>query len=716
MATSHEEEWRVFYDAKDVADRDAIKQQLIDIEEQERAEESDNQSVDGSDAGSLVSTLTSSIAGRSVMSSSLRSVASTIIQPKKRMRTASYSVLGVQIDSATLAHYVTTQLHYARRDCHIHLRERMLPLDSLKTLRIGAFRQNEACSLSCQTQTLEIRVYQVMVDDPEMLKAIRGAEHMFLDSNAIQPIARYGGLLANNPDQIAVHVCSQFCPFVLAEHYADLFGEDDADRVWISNQWHRIPVQIPNLPTTISFCDDHARFHVCAEMCEHMVHSGRGKKICAISRRVVNDEMSNEFGDGVGTSAQQEKTAENKGYLDETDGERRRRRSVVARSKAFLAATHVVNGVRVARTPGTRATSSARRTAKSRRTTSNAQQEPIIVVLTAEEMLSCGATVQDNDMTATTTMRFIPQIPFSEREPGKHNRQLALDRLWNISHRVERRKTFQFSGKIQTELIANEYLFSLCCEEACAVFYQLFMGAERTALEAVRYRKAVGKAEKAVEQHVAQRTKERLPIVASTCEEIYEATLSANSRRFPPIEMSGEFYKVIEAYYAIRCVLFFFQLLALPVRERGMLSGDTEEAIRTAFSFRHYAVVIYDLMRIGFTVGNIVVLDRDDFIPHMYYPDSIVLKSIGDPEKACTLIKGLISTLLRTARDTRNGVSMRYVQDTTLPWETLVAESERPGGARRVALGVINKRAKQLYDIGYVRPPSPVREIDDRYG
>lgn len=258
-------------------------------------------------------------------------------------------------------------------------------------------------------------------------------------------------------------------------------------------------------------------------------------------------------------------------------------------------------------------------------------------------------------------------------------------------------------------MFGDGHLFAKSCERAAAILHHLLVGRERLAIEAARHEKVLPRAEKAVEAYVARCTAAGAPIVVAQCAAIHEATLNACARRYPAVELSAEMYAVLETYYAMRATMFYFGLMALPVRQVTMMRQDEIDTISSAFSFEAFCVVIYDLMRTGYQLRNVTLLARDTFLVERLFPSSSVLKAMGMLEKPCTNIKGLITTILKVAQP--HGISPHYVTDTTLTWTELAELATQPEPARRVVEALVVRRAAQLHALRAVRPPSPERPL-----
>lgn len=387
-----------------------------------------------------------------------RSTNSADAPPAKRARTATYKKLHAIIDRTLFEHGIVTLLHLAHAEAELRYDETRRPTDAIGRLLPAAFRPNELCASACTAEQVPIALFLVAVDTDEALaQRARDAQHMFLSADSTTAAGRLGVLTTLACASSVVHVCSAYCPYALGARHPEWFASaDDAvepDAFWNSARWHQTPLtHIRDVPTTVYRCRTHNRFHVCGSVCEYMFDGVAGVKTCPISQRVVSDDATHTFGDGVGTAEQREKTAEAKGRSD--DNEHRRRSMLAARTRLYETATVLVNGVRVRRSAGVRAATSAlrRKAGKAKKVTPEDQQERVVTTASSAEVASCRpmshrSTAPEPSMTISA----IAQVPFSERVP-KFDHQFAIDRLHAMLHRVDRRAAFALSPAISRQV------------------------------------------------------------------------------------------------------------------------------------------------------------------------------------------------------------------------------------------------------------------------
>jgi hypothetical protein len=652
--------------------------------------------------------------------------------PKKAV-SMTYKTANVHMDTLLMMYYLQLQLYHAKRLFDDRQSSLLSIYETMEKISVRQYIPQDLCEMTCRTESFPIILYVVTFESDEMYARAQLAPHMFMKPEASQVAMRFGHVLMSDVDRVLVHVCSNYCPYQIRLRNPELFGngttgqsnldnddddaaerrqqqEEDQDAVWASDQWHLRKVSFAELPTPVYFCRNHYRFHVCNQLCDSTVRIGHAN-MCAISRREVSNIALHQFGDGVGTAEQMEKTDANKG-ISGGDGDgtnnKRRRRSASVRAAVFNAATHVVNGVRQRRGVGTRANSKRRLAGKARRTTQSSKQTPITLWLTAEQLESNGCHVPPDR--AEKNVTDIARPPFSERVPGTRDAEFLLDGLRNVELRSVRRTRFTLPAHLHAEAYYSDpQLFALTCEEVASVFFRLIAGAQRRAINEARMAKVEAMADKAVEQYITQCRKARKPEIITQCELIRETTRKNAIRIFPVIQLASGLYEALETHYTLQVIVFYFTYLAAPVRGFGVLASEVEDTVGTGFALGHFAVVILDLMRNGLVVDGITILERDTFLL-TYFPDSGTIKALGMLEKTCTYIKGLVMTYIRAMRT--HGIPLLFLRRTALSMEEIAtAAYTRAPGAEVVRI-FTQRRIEELRSISVVTPPSPLREVE----
>jgi hypothetical protein len=634
------------------------------------------------------------------------------------------------MDTMLMMYYLQYQLYHAKRVYDDRQSSLLTIQETMERMSVRMYITQDLCEMTCRTESFPIRLYIVMFPPTEeqLYRRALLTPHMFMKKEASAVASHFGLILNCDVDRALVHVCSHYCPYQIRVRTPELFGtgtsnldndDDDADKrkaqedqdaVWADERWHLQPVKLAELTDQIYFCRDHYRFHVCNQLCDATVRRGHSN-VCAISRQEVTNIALHQFGDGVGTAEQMEKTDVNKG-ISGGDGDgntnKRRRRSASVRAAVFNAATYVVNGVRQRRVIGTRANSKRRSAGKARRVTAGSKQTQITLWLTAEQLEENGCQVPPDR--SSTNVTDIARPPFSERVPGKYDAEFLLDGLRTVELRSVRRTRFTIAPQLHSEAyFSDSHLFALVCEEIASVFYRLIAGAQRRAINAVRLQKADIVADKAVEQYISGCRKGRKAEIITQCELIRETARRSAIRIFPVIQVASALYEALETHYTLQVMLFYSTYLAAPVRGHGVMATEVEETIGTGFALGHFAVVILDLMRTGLVIDGITILERDTFLLS-YFPDSGTIKALGMLEKTCTYIKGLVMTYIRGMRS--HGIPLLYLRRTALSMDEIVTASyTRMPGAEVVRL-FTERRINDLRSISAVEPPSPVREDD----
>lgn len=630
----------------------------------------------------------------------------------KKPRMSNFKILLRGVDGLLFDHAVCSLLSEAYRLAQQRYNERRTPSASIAALSPAAYRLDVACTNACVVETVPVALYSASwADSAEDRERMLAAKHMFFQPLFVRVAGRLRILTVADSVKRTLHVCSPYCPFVLLQRDPSLVDLTDADdKLASSDFWHARQIKSEYLPSTVYRCATHNRFHVCSAFCDYVADNQSGVKLCPVSKRAVADEVQHSFGDGVGSAEQQAKSDEAKGVrgsgADDSEGKRNLRTIVNAHNRLYAAATIEVNGRRVRRGPGDRATSMRRKVSRAMRRTPEDQQPRRTTVASPSEVDACRPYNQKSKTAELPmTISAIAHRSFPERV-AKDNHEFALDALHEMLHRVDRRTTFTFTDAVSRRvLFGNPTVFATCCERAAAIFYHLLFGLERRAKERARFEASHVQAERSVDQFVARCEANNTPVSLSQCIGHYEATMNAKTRRYPAVEFSAELYATLEAYYAVRATIFFFGLLSLPVRNATMMRADEIETIATAFGFESYCVVIYDLMHTGYGVRGVTNLARDNFVAERLFPSSSTLKQLGMLEKPVTNIKTIITSIFKAVEP--NGVSPQYVLDTTLSWTRIVAISMEPNPARRVVEELLDKRDAQLYALRMVRPPSP---------
>lgn len=638
------------------------------------------------------------------------------------------SLLG-EDDGKTLSRAICEQLALAKEEDVARRAQVVDPLSTLDTLSILAFQPKTQCTSACTITQLPMRAYLVTTDDASVLGEIRAARHMFLSPAGTEAAKRLRMIerLGAAEGQSAIHICSPLCPLPVYEgDGAPLFDADDPDMLWVDHAWHVTELASNELPQTAYWCAQHERFHMCGLHCDQSVERSHGARECPISHRVVTSEINPVFGDGTGTREQIEKTTEARGSANDTTEyestsgrSRRRRRSTATRSsvqrptkRTSTAAAIAANKKRAAATAAaaaaatnslvdvgaaatgdgvTKAPTKRCKTSKAKRVTARSKQEAVVVTLTGEELSQVDPELADAD---TTTVKLFADIPFSEREAGRHDREKVLTELYNLVQRRRRRQRFDVPQVVLARVFfADTQLFARYCERAAAITYTLLFGQERAAIERIKIEQAQENVRKSVDQYTAARRKERRVVILEQAALVADAA-RGTAGQTPRLALDATHIELTETYYALIVTEFYFQFMSMPMPEQALRDTDTEQAVHTAFSFEQYVPIILDLMCADFTSDNITLLPHDEFLLRLDMPESMVQKRLGMPDRMSTHIKRLIKQRIRSAR--RFHMPMRFVEATTFEWEEIAKFALTPDAPRTLVEHFLARRADRL--------------------
>jgi hypothetical protein len=512
-----------------------------------------------------------------------------------------------------------------------------------------------------------------------------------------------------------------------------LFDSNDPDIQWLLPRWHVDEISVAQLPTTLYFCRQHARFHICGAHCDKLITHTHGSRMCVISRRITTAELCATFGDGTGTTEQAQKTREARGNASDDSAfeafggrSRRARRTTATRASVHRdegdrkrsassalgptgntagggGGNNSGGGVIAASTVATAKMPAKRsKTSKAKRVTSRAKQEPVDATLSGQEMLDAG--IEVSDPSSLTAVHAFADVPFAERKPGAHDREFAIDRYYNWQRRAARRKIYHVPLAIISQaFFCDEEMFEKQCEKAASIVYIMLFGRERAAIELFRVEKANAQARKEVEQYVATRRKDRKAPIAEQMLLTQRATLGTADST-PHVDLDATLALLIETYYTLLVVEFYYQFMAMPMPAEALRDIDTEQAVASAFVFEQYVPIILDLMCSDFTSDNITILPHDTFLLRVQMPSSMVLKQLGMPDKMSTHVKRLVKQRIRSART--HSMPMRYLEATLFEWEELaligVRSNAPDDAARELVDRFIARRIARLEAIGAV--------------
>jgi len=260
------------------------------------------------------------------------------------------------------------------------------------------------------------------------------------------------------------------------------------------------------------------------------------------------------------------------------------------------------------------------------------------------------------------------KIPFAERKNDKYDQQFALDILHEQHLRDERLARFTLSPEHRTYL-PNVDLFRQFGERACAIVWRLLASQER---EAIEYQKRLACSQHTQSDLHAYRTQQRRSKQVLLCESM-RRICDDNVRRAGigrSLVLDEPLWKIMETYYSLLVIEFYFNLVALPEKLSMHLTADISETIKSQFYFENFVPAIMHLMCDGLTVDGVVILPRDNFLLREWWPTTATLRTLGIADQTMTHLTTTIQAYIAGASS--GNVSMRWFEATTLTMEQLV--------------------------------------------
>ena len=335
--------------------------------------------------------------------------------------------------------------------------------------------------------------------------------------------------------------------------------------------------------------------------------------------------------------------------------------------------------------------------------------------------LPSTVTVDDNDC-VLVAFDARAKLPFAERPAGTLDREFAFDLLAESAARVPRFERFRIAA-LPRELntfFDNSSLFEHYAERATAIIWRLFESHQRASIELKKVsacrtrirndvnayggnsvRRGGGRGDRGVGRTVLAEKMDRL------------AREALDERRIAKrLVMHEELWLVLNTYWALLVVEFYFNLVALPDELVQYLSSETSESIKSKFYFEHFVPLIVKALKLGIVVNNVVILPCDGFVRELY-PDSSTLRQLGMPEQTRTHLDTAISSFLSAARASH--IPMRRFEATVLELSELAAlcvpgvidgsermsTSERAdAAARRTVQLFLERRLRRLRALG----------------
>jgi len=255
---------------------------------------------------------------------------------------------------------------------------------------------------------------------------------------------------------------------------------------------------------------------------------------------------------------------------------------------------------------------------------------------------------------------------------------------------------------------STDELFESYGERACKIIWRLLFSKERGAIERAKKQECDSRVQANISSYVTTQT--NAPHVLSA-EKIARIAWQEYERASicKTLVIDLELCKILETYYALVAIEFYYNLISLPQRLCIYLDETTNDTIKKQFHFEHMMPAILGLMREGLEVKNVQILPKDCYFIKEWDPEPNTTKIMGIADQTMTGLRTAINSYIAAAD--RSNVSMRRFEGTRIDWQELVklrvpgfikgTESMEPVEranflANYVAAMFVKRRAKRL--------------------
>jgi len=313
------------------------------------------------------------------------------------------------------------------------------------------------------------------------------------------------------------------------------------------------------------------------------------------------------------------------------------------------------------------------------------------------------------------------KLPFAERQAGQFDREFAFDLLAESAARVKRFERFRVSS-LPRELntfFDNSSLFEHYAERATAIIWRLFDSNQRARIELGKISSCRTRIRNEVNGYASGTRKGRTSTTAGVGRTVLVEKMDRLAREVRDetriakrLVIHEELWLVLNTYWALLVVEFYFNLVSLPDELVQFLDSDTSDTIKRKFYFEQFVPLIVKHLKLGIVVNNVVIMPRDGFVREIY-PDSNTLRQLGMPEQTRTHLDIAIASFLSAARASH--IPMRRFEATVLELaelsalclpgviegSELMSTSERASAAaRRTVELFLERRLRRLRSLG----------------
>lgn len=586
------------------------------------------------------------------------------------------------------------------------------PGGHLGDVTTAAFLGNTPCTQdACTASSFPLRVYRYEASSDAEFASLHARAGMFISHGGVEAALAIGAFTGSKQSiaRLLLHVCGRFCPSFTQSHKDPLHADE---------------LRSAALASTVHFCNVHARFHICDDLCAYQDLSDKDTSICALSRKVSATENTQfSFGDGTGSRERADKSDQNIEHgLDGGGVGGARRKRNAAHRLSIRSASAGANATPLGAEAQARETEAQEAKKRARRTESAAKRkkaskmrgkptaidlEPLVVWLQPTVMKFLPSTLSTSDVLiedTKVTLRRVP--PFEYRKNGQFDHEFALDELRRLHNRSELFTQFRLGRSAeQNTFFTDENLLCLHLVVAYELVEYMLFGEQVRAIARQTFERAHAVARRAVQQYIGTCRKEGKVLVFETLDQIYVEALTG-AHEYVCVVIDESLRRTALTYYALLIVEFYFGLLALDVDVPPEDTHSAYATVRKEFAFEYWVTVIVDMMHSGnYMLDNIVVLPRDTFIIGEYCPNAGVMRQLGLSEHMANTLKTLLKQLIEIAR---RKTPMRVLQATTLAWSDLaaLARTASPADARTRTIKLfLAARSRRIADMMRVVQP-----------
>lgn len=273
----------------------------------------------------------------------------------------------------------------------------------------------------------------------------------------------------------------------------------------------------------------------------------------------------------------------------------------------------------------------------------------------------------------TVSCNIQPGAPFAERKQNQYDKEFVIDTLRIVKQSAERRARFRLTPQQKAQhgntFFSTDDLFESYGERACKIIWRLLWSTERGAIERSKKLECDAHVQANIASYVSKQIKEHHLL---SVEKIARIAWQEHERSSicKTLVIDLELCKILETYYALVAIEFYYNLISLPQRLCLSLDETTSDTIKKQFHFEHMLPAIMGLMREGLEVKNVQILPKDCYFIREWDPEPSTTKIMGIADQTMTGLRTAINSYIAAAD--RSNVSMRRFEGTRIDWQELV--------------------------------------------